>query len=89
MHINVKDFQTFHLLSLREPWKLAVPRIQASWPGPKILNYFYHQDLNAIIIGLCLCNGGTHTGIITNKVEFNFKIISDLNSVWHMTEKSV
>ena len=25
--------------------------------------------------------------IITNKVEFNFKIISELNSVRHMTEK--
>ena len=37
--------------------------------------------------GLCLCNGGTHTGIITNKVEFNFKIISELISVCHMTEK--
>ena len=39
--------------------------------------------------GLCLCNGGTHTGTITNKkVEFNFKIISELYiSVCHMTEK--
>ena len=39
--------------------------------------------------GLCLCNGGTHTGIITNKkVEFNFKIINELLiSVCHMTEK--
>ena len=38
--------------------------------------------------GLCLCNGGTHTGIITNKkVEFNFKVINELISVCHMTEK--
>ena len=36
----------------------------------------------------CLCNGGTHTGIITNKkVEFHFKIINELISVCHMTEK--
>ena len=27
--------------------------------------------------------------LITNKVEFNFKITSELNSVCHMTEKSV
>ena len=38
-------------------------------------------------MGLCLCNGGTLTGIITNKVEFNFKIFSEINSVSHMTEK--
>ena len=26
--------------------------------------------------GLCLCNGGTNTGITTNKkAEFNFKIV--------------
>ena len=37
--------------------------------------------------GLCLCNGGTHTGIITNKVEFYFKIINELLSVCCKTEK--
>ena len=42
-----------------------------------------------LLLASVLCNGGTHTGIITNKVEFNFKMISELNSVCHMTEKSV
>ena len=37
--------------------------------------------------GLCLCNGGTHTGIITNKkVEFNFEVINELISVCHMID---
>ena len=41
-----------------------------------------------LLNGLCLCNGGKHTGIITNKkVEFNFKVINELISVCHMTEK--
>ena len=75
-----------HLLLGGKPQASCTPH--SGLPGrAKNFELFYHQDLDAIIIGLCLWNGGTHTGIITNKVEFNFKIISELNSVHHMTEK--
>ena len=57
----VKNLPVRPLAPRRKPPGQLYPAFRPSGQGQKFFNYFYHQDLDAIIIRLCLWNGGTHT----------------------------
>ena len=56
MHINVTDFRTFHLFSLREPWKLIFPDKRQISNFCKLISDYFLEPLTILKVISESCN---------------------------------